>query len=272
MRSRRGSSARPVGHADPVGARSSYADEVEDAADVSTGSSSPDCSVSTRASIWMELRSVSRSSRSCWEVSGKDVAAITRRVPLMSRIHSRWWAVGALGPVVGTPPSPAWFLEEAVPSDSAFVLGVVGDGELDLLSVESVDGDVGRRGGVEGRHAGERCDEVIDGGTGGWVKLHPLAGIGEDVGHREEDPPAPGSPVPGSEFDLATYQPLFSQPSGRVNVRRASPAMVVSMVGSMVSASLRAALLSARSILFRVSRRGLVGGTRRTLPRSGSSR
>lgn len=128
--------------------------------------------------------------------------------------------VGALGPVVGSPPSKTWILEQSEPSLSAFVFGEVGDGELDLLSVEPVDGDVGRRGGVEGRHAGERCDEVIDGGTGGWVDLHPLAGIGEDVGHRAED-----CAEIGSEFDLATNQPLLSQPSGMMNMRRMSPSM-----------------------------------------------
>ena len=73
-----------------------------------------------------------------------------------------------------------------IPFD-AFVLGEVGDGELDLLSVEPVDGDIDRLGGVEVGHAGERSDEVIDAGTGGRVKLHKLAGIGEDVADTVED-------------------------------------------------------------------------------------
>ena len=50
-------------------------------------------------------------------------------------------------------------------------------------------------------------------------------------------------------FDVFTDQPLFSQPSGRVNVRRTSPAIVAVDGGFEVSAvSSDETLLSARSI------------------------
>ena len=175
--------------------------------------------------------------------------------------------VGALRPVVGTPPSQAWLLEQAEPALYAFVLGVVGDGELDLLSVESVDGDVGRHGGVEGGHAGERGDQVIDGGTWGWVDLHPLAGIGEDVGHRKEDRAEDRVGV-RLGHEPAVVVPAVGKSEREANVP--DDAGADGWFGGCSRHFGRCRCLAGsgrgccRRLVCRVRRRGLVGGTRRT--------
>ena len=126
-------------------ARWSYPDEVEDAGDVSTGSSSLDCSVST-GSISMELRIVSRSSRSCWEVSGNRSPADHQAGAVNVEDPQSMVGVGGRH-IVGTlrtRPRMTFVPPHGEPSVDAFILGEVGDGQLNLLSVEPVDGDIGR--------------------------------------------------------------------------------------------------------------------------------